>query len=333
MTNHSVRFAVALVLLLVSVVAEAQPAARRQLIGRVVDNAGRSIPGAFVTVRPSQQSNGLPELEAVADDAGRFRFDGVPPGIYRLAGHQVSFQVGTSTVEVAADRDTEVSIVMVIGPVGGNCVGGFPVKIRTRSTLHLPTAALTVTGPGHRSWSEVVSPTGLSSHCFAPSAEDQVTLDVLGYGEHILKRAGVDPKKVAWDIVVEPSAASRRGRTTGASATGQVRGRVFDEQGASIPDVSVSFQPLDPHSGLTPFEAIADSRGRFDFIGVRPGTYRVTAKAVGFETTVIIQEVAAGVETDVTVVVRRREASALRNRPSYVPGSRRAVAYFLPQYG
>jgi len=96
------------------------------------------------------------------------------------------------------------------------------------------------------------------------------------------------------------------GRTTRASATGQIRGRVFDEYEASIPDVSVSFQPADPRSGLTPFEAVADARGRFDFAGVRPGTYRVTGKALGYEATVIIQEVAAGVETDVTVVVRRR---------------------------
>jgi hypothetical protein len=95
-------------------------------------------------------------------------------------------------------------------------------------------------------------------------------------------------------------------KTTSPSATGHIRGRVFDEYGASIPDASVSFQPLDPRSGLAPFEAVADSRGRFDFIGVRPGTYRITAKVVGFETTVMTQEVPAGVETDVTVVVRRR---------------------------
>lgn len=300
-------FAVALVLVLVSVVADAQPAARRQLIGRVVDNAGRSIPGAFVTVRPSQPSGWLAELEAVSDGAGRFRFDDVPPGAYRVAGHLVGFQLGHSTVEVAADRDTEVSVVMVIGAVV-DCVNSFPdpVRIRTRSGEPLPTAFLTVARAGHRPLSEIVLPTGSPGQCFAPATEDHVTLDVLGYGEHILKHAGVEPSKVAWQIAIQPSAASRVGRTTRASATGQVRGRVFDEYGASIPDVSVSFQSLDPRSGLTPFEAVADSRGRFDFIGVRPGTYRVTAKAVGFETTVMIQEVTAGVETEVTVVVRRK---------------------------
>ena len=300
-------FAGALVLLLVSAVAEAQPATQRQLRGRVVDNAGLSIAGAFVTVRPSQQSIGLPELEAVSDDAGRFRFDDVPPGSYRVAGHLVGFQLSHSPVEVAADRDAEVSLVVLVGPIL-DCVNSFPypVRIRTRSGEPLPTAFLTVTRAGHRPLSEVVPPTGSPGQCFAPATEDHVTLDVLGYGEHVLKRAGVDPKTVAWQIAIEPSAASRVGRTSRPDVTGQIRGRVFDEYGASISDASVSFEPVDPSSGLTPFGAVADARGRFDFIGVRPGIYRVTGKALGFETTVMVQEVLAGVDTEVTIVVRRR---------------------------
>jgi hypothetical protein len=124
----------------------------------------------------------------------------------------------------------------------------------------------------------------------------------------ILKQAGVAPN---------PSAATRVARATRATATGQIRGRVFDEYGASIPDASVSFQSVDPRSGLTPFEAVADPRGRFDFIRVSPGTYRVTAKALGYETTVMIQEVVAGVETDVTVVVRRRAHEGGHRRPHH----------------
>ena len=109
--------------------------------------------------------------------------------------------------------------------------------------------------------------------------------------------------------------------------TAQIRGRVFDEFGASIPDASVAFEPLDQLSGLTAFGAVADSRGRFDFIGVRPGTYRVTGKALGFETTVIIQEVMAGVDTEVTIVVRRRPARITRPASEFEarrPDTRRA---------
>jgi len=88
--------------------------------------------------------------------------------------------------------------------------------------------------------------------------------------------------------------------------TAQIRGRVFDEFGASIPDASVSFEPVDQRSGLKAFSAVADSRGRFDFAGIRPGTYRVTCKALGYAVTVVTEEVLAGVENDITIVVRRR---------------------------
>ena len=95
--------------------------------------------------------------------------------------------------------------------------------------------------------------------------------------------------------------------------TAQIRGRVFDEYGASIPDASVSFEPVDQRSGLTRFGAVADSRGRFDFAGIRPGTYRITCKALGFETTIITEEVVAGEENDITVVVRRRQSQTAAN--------------------
>jgi protocatechuate 3,4-dioxygenase beta subunit len=87
-------------------------------------------------------------------------------------------------------------------------------------------------------------------------------------------------------------------------ALGQVRGRVFDEYGGSIPDASVMFQPLDPRSGLTEFAGVADSRGRFDFEAVRPGTYRVTCRALGYETSVLVQDVRPGVQTEVTLTMR-----------------------------
>ena len=126
----------------------------------------------------------------------------------------------------------------------------------------------------------------------AQLSQRSIALAVIEAVEHLLKQA---------DVV-----------------TAQIRGRVFDELGASIPDATVSFQPLDPRSGLTPFEAVADSRGRFDFARIRPGTYRVTCKALGYETTVTTYEVVAGVENDITVVVRRRSLTsrAPSTRPS-----------------
>jgi hypothetical protein len=90
------------------------------------------------------------------------------------------------------------------------------------------------------------------------------------------------------------------------ATTGQVRGRVFDEYRASIPDASITIDPVDPGSPVAPFDTLADARGRFDFIGVPPGAYRLTVSARGYATTVEVHTIAAGVDNEVTVVVRRQ---------------------------
>jgi acetyl esterase/lipase len=84
----------------------------------------------------------------------------------------------------------------------------------------------------------------------------------------------------------------------------QVRGRVFDEHGASIPDAVVEFQPVEPQAGRAILRATADARGRFDFEGVEVGTYRVSGRALGYETTVMVEDLKPGVQSEVTIVLR-----------------------------
>lgn len=300
----ALRNAIAIVLLLVPAGAEAQ-ATRGQIVGSTIDESGAPIPGAFVTIRPSKPAAGHVELEVLSDESGRFRFDDIPPGSYRVATHLFGFHLTISNVEVPVTRGADVSLVMTAAPVV-ECVPSFraAVEFRTRSGDQLPTAYLTVTGTGGRTRSYEVLPTGRPDPCFSPATADHVSLDVLGYGEHVLKRVGEDPAMLTWQVAIDPTAASRTGRTTPGQAQGQVRGRVFDVYGASIPDASVLFQPVDPQSGLTAFGAVADARGRFDFAGVRTGTYRVTCRARGYETSVAIHEVRPGVQNEVTLIVR-----------------------------
>lgn len=109
----------------------------------------------------------------------------------------------------------------------------------------------------------------------------------------------IAPDREAWAVL---RAALRAGQSLG-----QVRGRVFDEHGASIPDAVVEFQPVDPQSGLTTLRATADARGRFDFEGVGVGTYRVSGRALGYETTVMVEELKPGVQSEVTIVLKPRK--------------------------
>jgi acetyl esterase/lipase len=106
----------------------------------------------------------------------------------------------------------------------------------------------------------------------------------------------IAPDREAWTVLRD---ALRAGQ-----AIGEVRGRVFDEFGASIPGATILFQPVDSQSGLTEFGAAADARGRFDFGGVRTGAYRVTCRALGYETSVVDYEVKSGVQNEVTLTVR-----------------------------
>jgi hypothetical protein len=105
-------------------------------------------------------------------------------------------------------------------------------------------------------------------------------------------------------VVSAQCAGQRTAVAAVAEASGQIRGRVFDEYGASLPDASILFQPADPRSRLTEFGTVTDGRGRFDFEGVRVGTYRVTSRVRGYETTVAVYEVRPGVQTEVTLTMR-----------------------------
>ncbi len=300
----ALRNVVAIILLLLPRGAEAQTT-RGQLAGRTIDEGGSPIHGAFVTVRPSRPGAGPVELEVLSDESGGFRFSGIAPGAYRVAAHLIGFHPTISTVDVPAARGADVSLVMTGAPAV-ECVESFQptVEFTTRNGDQLPTAYLTVTREGGRTRSYEVLPSGRPDLCFSPAASDHVSLDVLGYGEHVLKRAGVDPAKMTWQVLIEPTVASLASRTKPGQAQGQVRGRVFDVYGASIPDASVLFQPVDPRSGLSAFGAVADARGRFDFEGVRTGTYQVTCRVRGYETSVAVHEVRPGVQTDVTLIVR-----------------------------
>jgi hypothetical protein len=300
----AVRTALALVLLLVPAGGAAQ-GTRGHIAGTTLGESGAPIPGAFVTIRPGKAAAGPVELEVFSDESGRFRFDDIPPGTYRVAAHLFGFHVATSDVEVPAGRGADVALVMAAAPVA-ECVASFrpAVEFTTRRGEQLPAAYLTVMREGRHPRSYEVLPTGRPDPCFSPAAADRVSLDVFGYGEHVLKRAGEDPATVTWQVAIDPTPAARAGRTPPGPAQGQVRGRVFDVYAGSIPDASVRFQPVDPQSGLPEFGAVADARGRFDFEGVRTGTYRVTCRVRGYETSVAVHEVRPGVQNEVTLVMR-----------------------------
>ncbi|HEY0875746.1 MAG TPA: TonB-dependent receptor [Vicinamibacterales bacterium] len=66
----------------------------------------------------------------------------------------------------------------------------------------------------------------------------------------------------------------------GQQATGELRGRVVDPQGAVMPGVTIVARDAD--SGLFR-ETVTNAEGTFFFSGIRPGRYEVTAELAGFK--------------------------------------------------
>ncbi|HEY6613808.1 MAG TPA: TonB-dependent receptor, partial [Vicinamibacterales bacterium] len=65
--------------------------------------------------------------------------------------------------------------------------------------------------------------------------------------------------------------------------TGVIQGSVADATGASLPGVTVEARNLDTNQGRT---LVTETDGRFVFLQLAPGNYRVTCTLAGFATTV-----------------------------------------------
>src|SRR5918994_6053713 len=65
-----------------------------------------------------------------------------------------------------------------------------------------------------------------------------------------------------------------------AAQTGRVGGTVKDQQGQPIKGATVVAE--NPSSSPSSFTATTDDKGRFSIIGLRSGTWKVTASAPGF---------------------------------------------------
>ena len=92
-----------------------------------------------------------------------------------------------------------------------------------------------------------------------------------------------------------------------AAAFGQtltsITGNVSDASGAFVPNVSITLENTNRGASRS---TLSDSEGRYSFVQILPGTYRLTAKAPGFAN-VIIEPLELLVNTPANVNVELRE--------------------------
>jgi hypothetical protein len=89
-------------------------------------------------------------------------------------------------------------------------------------------------------------------------------------------------QKMVWTIVSLLLAAGPA-YAQGVGASGSINGTITDPSGAVLPKVGIT--AVDAAKG-TSYGTAADSSGRYQFLGLPPGTYNVTAKLTGFQTAI-----------------------------------------------
>lgn len=70
--------------------------------GIVLDAEGSPLPDVPVMIQTSDQDH--PDIAAVTDEQGRFRFDGLLPGRYTLAAYSSSGEAFSATTSTVAGR-------------------------------------------------------------------------------------------------------------------------------------------------------------------------------------------------------------------------------------
>jgi hypothetical protein len=131
--------ALALLVLIVPFVGNAQPSARNSISGLVQDQAGAAISGAIVEI----VAGTVTQPSTTTDRSGSFRFNRLPSGKYQLKVRSEGFEVATVEVTVESQPQPPLQIVMAIASLHQETtVTSEPATINTEATDNKDTVAL-----------------------------------------------------------------------------------------------------------------------------------------------------------------------------------------------
>jgi hypothetical protein len=108
-------------------------AAGRELLGTVRDDSGAAMPG--VTIRLLARDGGAFQ-QTVSDEAGRFRFERVQPGVFTIEATVEGFQtLRRDNVRVSADSRASIDLVFQGAGIPGGAVGGVLESVPVSATI------------------------------------------------------------------------------------------------------------------------------------------------------------------------------------------------------
>jgi protocatechuate 3,4-dioxygenase beta subunit len=257
----------------------------RSLRGRVVDDAGRGVPGAMVNARvrrdPRQAhqgpQGGYPGVETDAE--GRFVVDGLPEGAYTLNARKAGFsargafrhaRTGGPEVEIKIQRNP-----VLVGRVVDAATGEAVTRFRLLASA---TPDLTVESPQ------------LEQHFDDPDGRFEFSLNRRSGQIYLLGRArGFAGGRVGPIAIGAPSGELILELERGVRAFGRVIGPEAQALAGARVTLVAARQETENQiaSGLfgglktMRYHARTDAEGRWELGGVMPGLYRVEARRKG----------------------------------------------------
>lgn len=190
------------------------------------------------------------------DAAGRFRFDALPPGRFRLSTGRRELEGTSQPVVQAGATDVELELAPPTGVVGRvvSALDGAPV---TRFKVAERGSASTHTDGAGR---------------FFAKAKPGESLTLTAWAE------GFSRTEIA-DLILTPGEV--RELVFPLSPESSVEGVVWAEDGTPFPDVEVRIVPAKGSSGMGRTRSISDTRGRFRIGELAAGEYRAVARTMG----------------------------------------------------
>lgn len=256
--------------------------------GRVVDASGEPAAWAEVQVHPELQSlwNGAAGRHVVADAAGEFRIDGLPPTAVRLiASTSVAASSQAKKLDLAANQDVEnVELTVDLhGEIAGTIVDGAGAPVAGAAVTCQPAQAkrVAVRCPGFET----------------SDADGHFRLGGLGAGSYrLLASRGVGLAATAQTIATTGETGVHLALASVATVTGQVR---FSDGGV----------PEGARVELSPGRALSRSvasDGTFSIDQIDPGAYTLLAVGSFVARSQPGVHVAAGQRVDVGVIIVER---------------------------
>jgi protocatechuate 3,4-dioxygenase beta subunit len=119
--------------------------------GRIVDEAGKGVPNASVTISGTPDIGGeganvdMGNSDTVADDEGRYEIRAVPPGKFTLTGHAYGYGQADVEIEVPSDANAPVAAEKLEIPLADQTISGAVVDEKGK-----PVAGVTIDISGDR---------------------------------------------------------------------------------------------------------------------------------------------------------------------------------------